>query len=81
MTTHELEDARPLNAARRNEIFALPKYGFRVYPRLHRGGGFGLEVPWEYIFEGDDFSYERLHRKLIECLAMSSAVLVYKIAA
>ena len=32
---------------------------------------FGLEVPWEYIFEGDDFSCERLHGKLIECLARS----------
>ena len=33
---------------------------------------FGLEVPWEYIFEGDnEFSYERMHRKLIECLALS----------
>ena len=32
---------------------------------------FGLEVSWEYIFEGDDFSCERLHRKLIECLALS----------
>ena len=31
---------------------------------------FGLEVPWEYFFEGDDFSYERLHRKLIECPAL-----------
>ena len=49
--------------------------------RVNRGGGFGLGDPREYIFEGDDFSCERLHRKLIECLAMSSAVLVYKTAA
>ena len=34
--------------------------------RVNRGGGFGLEVPCEYIFEGDNFSCEWLHRKLIE---------------
>ena len=27
------------------------------------GACFGLEVSWEYIFEGDDFFCERLHRK------------------
>ena len=39
--------------------------------QVNRGGGFGLEVPWEYIFEGDEFSCERLHRELIERLALS----------
>ena len=48
--------------------------------RINIGGGFGLEIPWEYIFEGDDFSCEWPHRKLIEYLAMSSAVLVNETA-
>lgn len=34
--------------------------------RVNRGGGFGLEVRCEYIFEGGNFSCEWLHRKLIE---------------
>ena len=35
--------------------------------RVNKGGGFiGLEVPSEYIFEGDNFSCASLHRKLIE---------------
>ena len=32
--------------------------------RVNRGGGFGLEVPCEYIFEGDNFSCEWLHRSI-----------------
>ena len=39
--------------------------------RVNRGGGFGLEVPCEYNFEGDNFSCVRLHRKL-------GAILVYE---
>ena len=43
----------------------------KLISKVNRGSGCGLEVPWEYIFEGDDFSCERLHRELIECLALS----------
>ena len=41
--------------------------------RVNRRGSFGLEVPWEYIFEGNDFSCEQLHRQADR---MSSAVLI-----
>ena len=36
--------------------------------------GFGLEIPWKYFSEGDDFSCERFHRMLIQHLAMSNDV-------
>ena len=39
-----------------------------------RGGGFGLEVPWEYIFELVMISH-------VSAMIMSSAVFVYKTAA
>ncbi|XP_048585043.1 uncharacterized protein LOC125567957 [Nematostella vectensis] len=31
---------------------------------VNRGGGYGLEIPCEYIFEGDSFSSSWLKRKL-----------------
>ena len=34
--------------------------------RINRGAGFGLEIPCEYIFEGDRFSSLWLQRKLIK---------------
>ena len=34
--------------------------------RVNRGGGYGLEVPCEYIFEGDSFSCGWLQVKLIK---------------
>ena len=34
--------------------------------RVNRGGGYGLEVPWEYPLEGDSFSCSLLQAKLIE---------------
>ena len=33
---------------------------------INRGGGFGLEIPREYIFEGDTFSSHWLQRKLLK---------------
>ena len=33
---------------------------------MNRGGGFGLEVPCEYIFEGDSFSCGWLQQKLVK---------------
>ena len=33
--------------------------------RVNRGGGFGLEIPCEYVFEGDSFSSGWLQRKLV----------------
>ena len=34
--------------------------------RVNRGGGYGLEIPCEYRFEGDSFSISWLKNKLIE---------------
>ena len=34
--------------------------------RVNRGGGYGLEVPCKYIFEGDSFSCSWLQAKLIK---------------
>lgn len=34
--------------------------------RVNRGGGYGLEVPCEYHFQGDDFSCNWLKQKLMK---------------
>ena len=34
--------------------------------RVNRGGGYGFQVPCEYLFEGDTFSYGWLQAKLKE---------------
>ena len=32
--------------------------------RVNRGAGYGLELPCEYLFSGDKFSFEWLKKKL-----------------
>ena len=47
---------RPLNSAK---VIVKGK-------RVNRGGGYGLEVPCQYHFQGDNFSCKWLHEKLIK---------------
>ena len=49
--------------------------------QVNRGGGFWSRGSVEIHFWGDDFSYERLHRKLTERLALSWSTIQRKRAA
>ena len=37
---------------------------YYIWKGINRGAGYGLELPWEYLFYRDDFSCEWLEQRL-----------------